>query len=393
MISLTTNVVSLDAQTNLNNTQNMLDHSLQQLSSGYRINTAADDAAGLAISTQLESQVNGLNQASQNANDGINMIQTAEGALQTTTSMLQRMRELAVEASNSTLSSSDLGSINTELQQLSTQVNAISTQTQFNGQTLLSGALTTSQSATSTANVGNILSTTGGNASISAVNVSSATAGTTYTFSSASAGTLTLTNGTTNVAQTLSTSAIGANGSATLDFSQLGASISLSSDSGGKTAAGLATDLAGKTVVTASGSGAANFQVGANATDTMGVSFSEVDISANGMSALNTALTNFNTTQSVSNAQALITAVDTGISQVDTVNASLGASQNRLQDIVSNLATSSQNLSAADSTIKDTDVAAQTAQMTQENILMQSGISVLAQANQMPQMVLKLLGG
>jgi flagellin len=393
MLSITSNIISLDAQRNLNNTQGQLNNSLEQLSSGYRINTAGDDAAGLAISNQIESQVNGLNQATQNANDGINMIQTAEGALTTTTSILQRMRELAVEGSNSTLSTTDLGDINTELQQLLTQVNAISTQTQFNGQSLLTGALTTSQSNTSTALAGDQFNTTGGNATISSVDVSGAAAGATYTLSNNAAGTLTLTNGTTGVSQTIAIAATAANGSQTLDFGQLGVKIAVGTDAGGKTAAGLITDLTGKTVVTSAGSGAANFQVGANASDTMNVAFSEVDISASGLSALNTALSNFNASQTIGNAQALITAVDTSISSVDTVQAGLGASQNRLADIVSNLTSSSQNLSAADSTIKDTDVAAATANMTKSNILMQAGVSVLAQANQMPQLALKLLGG
>jgi len=384
MLSIQTNIASLDAQRNLDKTQTSLNSSLQQLSSGYRINTAADDAAGLAVSNNLQSQVNGLNQATQNANDGIDMLQ----------------------ASNGTLSAADLSSINTELGQLTSQVNAISTQTQYNGKTLLSGSLTTQQvvaeGATNTVTAGQTFDTTGGNATIAGVDVTSAQSGATYTLSSGAAGTLTLTNGTTNVSQTINVSAIAANGTEALNFSQVGVNISVSSDSGGKTAAGLVTDMTGGKVSTQAGTGAVNLQVGANASDSMSVSFGELDIQAGvgPMQGLSSALSTFSTDVGANaassvlttDAQNLITQVDAGINSVNTVNATLGAQQNRLQVTVANLQTSSQNLAASNSDIKDTDVAATTAEMTAANIQMQAGISVLAQANQLPQLALKLLG-
>jgi flagellin len=393
-LSIQNNIASIDAQRNLAATQSRLNSSLSKLSSGYRITTAGDDAAGLAISEKLRSQINGLNQAGRNANDGISMIQTAEGALQQTSAMLQRMRELAVQASNDTLSTSDRASINTEVQQLRTEINDISTQTKFNGLALLTGALTTQQdAATSTAIVGDVLNTNG-NATISSIDTSAAAAGETFTFAAGpNAGDIVLTRASDNVSQTINVAAIGAHGAVTLDFGKIGVKLSLQSDVGGKAAADTVTDLTGKTITTLSAGGAANIQVGANASDYMNVGFSQVDISASGMSSLNTALAAFNTTQNATTAQALITAVDSGIDQVNGAAASLGAYQNRLQQVISNLATTSQNLSSSESSIRDVDVAAETARMTKSNILMQAGISVLSQANQVPQMALKLLGG
>ena len=186
---INTNVDAFTAQRNLSATALTYSKSVQKLSSGLRINSAADDAAGLAISEKLRAQIRGLAQAQRNAQDGISMIQTGEGAMNETTSMLQRMRELAVQASNDTLSSSDRTSINTELQQLEQEINGVASRTKFNGQGLLSGSMVTTQSASSTAKVGVQLNTTGGNSTVRGVDVSGAQAGNTYTLSSASAGT------------------------------------------------------------------------------------------------------------------------------------------------------------------------------------------------------------
>src|ERR687888_425383 len=143
---INTNIEAFDAQRNLSITAASYARSVQKLSSGLRINSAADDAAGLSISEKLRAQTRGLAQAQRNSQDGISMIQTGEGALNEVTSMLQRMRELAVQASNDTLSSSDRTSINTELQQLQGEINGVSGRTKFNGQGLLSGSMVTTQS-------------------------------------------------------------------------------------------------------------------------------------------------------------------------------------------------------------------------------------------------------
>jgi flagellin len=402
MLSIRTNVTSLDAQRNLSDTENDLNSSLSHLSSGYRITSASDDAAGLAISENLKSQVTGANQAVRNAQDGISMVQTAEGGMSEQTAMLQRMRELGVEGANDTLSGSDRSNINAELQQLQSEFNAESQRTRFNGQTLLSGSLSTQASATGTVQTGGQLNTTGGNASVGTIDVSGAKAGDTYTLSSAAAGTVTLTRASDNVAQTITLGAIGANGSSNLSFSSLGVNFAVSSDGAGKTAAGLATDLAGGTITTAAASAgsSATLQIGANASDAINVSFGKVSIDATttGFTALNSALAAFNTASSTNsataaNSQDLITAVDTALAQISASRANLGAVQNRLGHAINNLQVTSENLAASQSRITDVDVAAETANMTSAQVRAQAGVSVLAQANQIPQMALKLLQG
>jgi flagellin len=395
------NLFALDAQRNLALTQMSLSKSVERLSSGLRINRAADDAAGLSISEKLRAQINGLDQASRNAQDAISMIQTAEGGLNEVHSMLQRMRELAVQASNDTLSDADRANINSELQQLLAEINNISNTTQFNGKTLLNGSLVTQLGGTSAANlvVGDLLST-GGNAQVTKIDVSRAIAGTTYTFTSTASGTLTLTRASDNVSQTVSVADMAANASQTLNFSQLGVSVTLQADSGGKTAADIITDLttAGNdSIVTTNGGGSANYQIGANASDFINVAFVRVNIGTLGtgssaeMDALNTALSNFNTTQSVANAQSLITAVDGAITFVNSVRSNLGASQNRLEHTIANLGVSHENLSASESRIRDADIAEEMANFTRNQILQQAGTAILAQANQVPQGVLTLL--
>jgi flagellin len=400
MLSIRTNVTSLDAQRNLSNTENDLNSALSHLSSGFRITSASDDAAGLAISENLKSQVTGANQAVRNAQDGISMVQTAEGGMSEQTAMLQRMRELGVEGANDTLSGSDRSNINAELQQLQSEFNAESQRTRFNGQTLLSGSLSTQASATGTVQTGGQLNTTGGNASVGSIDVSGAKAGDTYTLSSAAAGTVTLTRASDNVAQTITLGAIGANGSSNLSFSSLGVNFAVSSDGAGKTAAGLATDLAGGTITTAAASAgsSATLQIGANASDAINVSFGKVSIDATttGFTALNSALATFNTASSTNsataaNSQDLITAVDTALAQISASRANLGAVQNRLGHAINNLQVTSENLAASQSRITDVDVAAETANMTSAQVRAQAGVSVLAQANQIPQMALKLL--
>src|SRR5947209_4236265 len=395
---INTNVDAFTAQRNLSSTALTYSKSVQKLSSGLRIDGAADDAAGLAISEKLRAQIRGLAQAQRNAQDGISMIQTGEGAMNETTSMLQRMRELAVQASNDTLSSSDRTSINTELQQLTQEINGVASRTKFNGQGLLSGSMVTTQSASSTAKVGVQLNTTGGVSTVRGVDVSGAQAGNTYTLSSASAGTLTLTRSSDNVAQTVTLAAVAANGTEAIAFSSLGVSITVDTDGAGKTAAGLATDLATKTVTTGAGTGSANFQIGASATDSISVAFNKVDLSGsvgdtNGLDALSTSLSTFNTTQNVANAQDLITKIDGAINAVNGQRANLGAYQNRLEHTIANLGVAQENLTACESRIRDVDMAAEMVNFTKTGILQQAGQAILAQANSAPGGIVNLLRG
>jgi flagellin len=386
------NIAALNAHRNLVATDNALSKSLERLSSGFRINRAADDAAGLAISEKLRAQVRGLAQAIRNAQDGISMIQTAEGALNEVHSMLQRMRELALQAANDTLSSEDRAAINREIQQLRAEVDNVSGRTTFNGKKLLDGSLVTSLAATSELRPNLAITGGGDSAFVTDVDVSGARAGTTYTLSgSGSSLTLTRADG---VAQTITVSAVAPNGSQVLDFSQLGVRIKVAS-SGGISAANLVTALtatANDTITTASNSGSANFQVGPAASDAIGVSFDKVDVDALvPAQGLTTALNNFNTTQNVTNAQALVTALDTALNTVSEKRGKFGAVQNRLEHTVASLGVAQENMSAAESRIRDVDMAQEMVQFTRNQILLQAGTAMLAQANAAPQVVLQLL--
>lgn len=407
-LSLQTNIAAMDTTHNLDTVQSQLSNTMEQLSSGYKINTAADNAAGMAISEVMQSQISGLNQAASNAADGSNMIQTAAGGMQQIQSMFQSMRQLAVQASNSTLGATDTAAIATQLTDLQNTINNIATSTQFNGQNVLDGSLSTSLATTGTASVG----LTVGGGSITSINASGAEAGTTYTLST-SAGGLTLTNGTSGQSQTLSAAqlatvagSLGAGGSGTVNFGQMGVSIGLGATNGGAgiTAANLvALGTAGDTIKTTAGAGAASLQVGANdaADNTLTVAFNNMQVvtgntdgtTGTNLSALATALSTYtgNGGQTTANAQSLISAVDSAIGTVSTVQSNLGASQNALTFVTQNLNTTSENLSASNSAIVDVDVAEATSNMSRQNVLMQAGISVLSQANQEPQMALKLL--
>jgi flagellin len=392
---INTNIDAFDAQRNLSMIGTQYSASVQKLSSGLRINSAADDAAGLSISEKLKAQVSGLSQAQRNAQDGISMIQTGEGALNETHSMLQRMRELAVQAGNGTLSTSDQTAIYQELNQLTQQVDASGNQTQFNSLKLLNGSLTTTVSSGSGVTQGQTLA---GGAVVSTLDVSNATAGHTYSFT-ASGSNLTLTDTTTNAQQTIAVSNL-AGGQENLNFSTLGVNLTLS---GTENAATIAANLATAATVLTAGTGSVQFQVGANATDTLNVAFGDMR-SANignagvaGYASLNAAVASFNTAIGngtvATSAGNLIKSIDQAISDVSTQRANFGAYQNRLQHTINNLGVAQENLSASESRIRDTDMASEMVNFTKLGILQQAGQSILTQANSAPQQVLQLLRG
>lgn len=411
MLSVQTNVSAIMAQYHLGQTSDSLTTSMERLSSGFRINRAADDAAGLAISEKLKAQIGGLNQASQNAQDGISMIQTAEGALSEVQSMMQRMRDLAVQAASDTNSQSERQNINLELGQLQQEIDSISTTTKFNGQSLLNGTLTAQQKSSawdtnSTELVqGAVIGTVG---SVVAVSVSGASASTGFDFSSnTTAGTVTLsqvnTSGvTTGLSQTLTLSALTTGQSATLNFGNFGVSITVSASAAMSTAT-LAGALAGKAVDTATGSGAAVLQTGANQNETTSVSFVDTTLNSGTtqtqMADLYSKLGTYSTAANGTDATAarnaagnLITSLDNALEYISSSRAVLGAAQDRLEHAISNLGTTSQNLTASNSRIVDVDVAKESSNLAKEQVLEQAGVAVLAQANQMPQLALKLLG-
>ncbi len=394
---INTNVASLNAQRNLNNSQGALQTSLARLSSGLRINSARDDAAGLAVSQRLGAQIKSLNQAMRNANDGISMLQTAEGAMDEMQNILTRMKELGTQAANGTIGSTERGFINTELVELRDEMQDIASRTNFNGQNLLTGSLSTSVSAGSTET--NVGTTIVAGTSVTALDVSKAKAGTTFTFTNPSGANVTLSDGTNS--QTVTVVAGTAGSTQTLDFSNLGIKLTLSSVSA-ETADNIAAGFAASgndTIVTASGSGATNLQIGsgtATGTDTVAISFADMRINnstASQISTLATALTNFNNTQSENNARTVMSAVDGALDYFSTQRATLGALQNRMQSSVASTAVAAENLSAARSRVRDADFAAETSALTRGQILQQAGQAMLAQANALPQGVLQLLRG
>ncbi len=273
-LRVNTNVASINAQRNLGAVTDRLSSNYRRLSTGLRISTASDDAAGLAISERLRSQVRSLDQAKRNANDGISLVQTAEGALNEVSSILTRLRELAIQSSNGSVSNQDKETLDEEFQSLVSEVNRIGRSTEFNGIKLLDGS-----SSTVSFQVG---------------------------------------FGTTSGIDTIS--------------------VSLS--------AALSTTL----------------------------SLNSLDIGSGGA-----------TTTAISN-------IDTAINTISGLRGSLGAVQNRLGSTINNLAITVENLSAAESRIRDVDVAYETAQLTRNSILQQASISVLSQANALPQSALRLLG-
>lgn len=395
-MQIATNVAALNAQRNLSVTGLKMGKVLEKLSSGYRINRAADDAAGLGISEKMRAQIRGNMQAVRNAQDGISMLQTAEGALDEVHSILQRMRELTVQASNGTYadSSAERTSIGQEINQLKQEIDRIATKTTFNGQQLLTGTLSGSNGGATATDlvVGDQLTTTAV-AAVTEVNVSNAKAQT-YTFSSAGAGILTLT-GADGTAHTLTgVTSLGANETRTLDFATVGVSVTIQANASGKAVADMITDLtaAANDTIVVTGTGAASLQVGANSGDQLSISFNNMQTSQLGAgSDLFTLIGDDTNVSTIAKAQTLLTNLDGAIEDVNAQRGTLGASQNRLESVVKSLSVAVENLSAAESRIRDADIAALSSELVSNQILQQAGISVLSQANTAPQAALSLL--
>ena len=273
-LTVNTNVTSLNVQKNLNKASDSLSTSMTRLSSGLKINSAKDDAAGLQIATRMTSQIRGQTMAIKNANDGISMAQTAEGALQESTNILQRMRELGIQARNGSNTTLDNTAMNKEYQDMSAELTRIASSTNLNGTTLLDGA------------------------------------------------------------------------------------------------------------------GVIKIQVGAGVT--AGVDDIDLDLGTTAMTAAGLLL-DATDLDDITNAGAAITAIDTALDTINTLRSNLGAAQNRLTSTISNLQNINENASAALGRVQDTDFAAETAQMTKQQTLQQASTAILAQANQLPSAVLKLL--
>ena len=383
---INTNIASLNAQRNLSASQSSLNTSIQRLSSGLRVNSAKDDAAGLAIGERMSGQIRGLNQAVRNANDGISLSQTAEGALGTITQNLQRIRELAVQSRNATNSGTDRAALNAEATQLKNEIDRVATTTSFNGVKLLDGSFT-NQSFQVGANVGetiniasiaNAQSAQLGSSSIAQVTGAAATA-----FTAITSGDLTI-NG-------VSVGPIAADTNAANRASNLAAAAnSVSSQTG--VYATVLSSAPTQVVFTNSGSVPASPSIiiahaGVSSTlATTGLTAgTTAAATATGFAALDIS--------SVAGADTAITSMDAALTAVNSARANLGAIQNRFGSVVSTLQSTSENLSAARSRIMDADFASETASLTRGQILQQAGTAMLAQANSLPNGVLALLRG
>lgn len=364
------NISALNTLNKLNQNTAAAQSSLQKLSSGLKINSAADDAAGLSISEKMKAQVSGLNTASSNAQDGVSLLQTGEGALNETTSILQRMRELTVQAANDTNQDTDRDAIKSELTQLSGEVDAIGTDTQFNGKTLLDGSLNTSIS-----NVGSGLTAAAG---IQSVTSNGAAVASDYTLAyDASAKTMTLSSASLNKSTTISNVQAPAAGTTQdIEFKDLGVTVKVNDN--------LTADVDSNNTFHNDAAGSLTLMVGANQGQDMTISVG--DMRAASLGVANASLDVSSNTA----AETTTSTIDSAIAKVSSQRSTLGAFENRLTHTINNLSTQSENLTSAQSQITDVDMASEMSNYTRSNILVQSATAMLAHANQLPQGVLSL---
>ena len=383
-LTINTNVPSLNAQRNLSNSSADLATSLQRLSSGLRINSAKDDAAGLAISSRMTTQINGMNVAMRNANDGVSLAQTAEGSLASVSDALQRIRELAVQSVNATNSASDRAALDTEAQQLKSEINRVATQTNFNGVKLLDGSFTNQTfqvgaNSGETIDVNNIVDAK--STALGVTNIATATQATAASVfnTSVAAGDITI-NDAAGTAVNVGAFVAGAD-AAGVASSVLTAINNVS----GQTGVFATIDSATPTLVTLT----SDHDITLTAANTAVVANTGLVNTA----AVTAATTGFDTLDisSAGGANTAIKFMDSALTAVNTARADLGAIQSRFESVVSNLAINSENISAARGRILDADFAAETANLTRNQILQQAGTAMLAQANQIPQNVLSLL--
>ncbi|MFF2457995.1 flagellin [Peribacillus simplex] len=390
------NISALNTHRQLSSATNAQSKSMEKLASGMRINRAGDDAAGLAISEKMRGQIRGLDQASRNSQDAISLIQTAEGALNETTDILQRMRELATQASTDTNTTNDRGEIQKEMDSLTSEINRIGNTTEFNTQKLLNGEKDTNTTGNVAKVEFDLTGMTAGSIDVLGENVAFDTD-----------------EGTT--ASAIETAITGnAELNAKYNVTVTGNQVEITAKSKGEDA-DLKVDLTGGTDVTdktvtttegkADGAGL-QFQIGANENQSLTLEIGDMRASALGLTGTGagyTAKSNVsNGTDSTGvesgldvsnakNASAAITKIQSAIDTVSAERSKLGANQNRLEHTINNLGTSSENLTAAESRVRDTDMAKTMMEQTKNSILAQASQAMLAQANQQPQGVLQLL--
>jgi flagellin len=404
MTTINTNVMSMNAQRNLMSSQGALATSMQRLSSGLRVNSAKDDAAGLAIAERMNAQVKGLNVAARNANDGISLAQTAEGALGKVGDMLQRMRELSVQSANATNSEDDRKALQAEVKQLTDEIDRVSQQTSFNGKKVLDGSFTAASfqvgaNAGDNITIGSLTDTTADNLSsivygeetrvISAANITAMsdydtdiTTGLTIAVGGAAAVDLgeleAATSETARLGQVVEainrkTSETGVsaflvdNEDGTFDVELLSSQLNAAGTAPAAVVFGAGFTAAGTGLVVADGAAIA----AASAADSTGIS--NIDI----------------TTEK--GAYIAMKKLDAALDDVNSARATLGAVQSRFENAVANIQIGVENLSASRGRIMDADFAKETAGLSRAQILQQAGTAMVAQANQAPQGVLSLL--
>jgi len=381
------NISALNAWRNIDQTQYSMSKTLERLSSGLRINRAGDDAAGLAISEKMRGQIKGLNMAIKNAQDAISLIQTAEGALTEVHSILQRMRELAVQAASDTNTNVDREQIQKEIDQLREEIDRIARTTEFNTKKLLDGKLEGFRSQVDAKVV------TGGNINVQLGSVSSAAVEGTYVievgqFSGTETSqldvkiTLFTAGGYSSTVVTITA------GSATLGgiTFKWDTNVLSINDFGGALPKNEVVDSAVvrvEAIYTAASQ--LIFQIGANEGHNMVAGIDDMSAAALGLTTVSLDVT----TQDA--AERAIMVVDAAIHRVSTARAALGAVQNRLEHTISNLGVAAENLTAAESRIRDADMAKEMMEFTKQQILLQSSMAMLAQSNTLPQNVLQLM--
>jgi len=394
---INTNLASLYAQNNLSNAQNNLALSVQRLSSGLRINSAKDDAAGLAISQNMQGQINSVNQSVRNLNDATNLIQVADTSMSTIHEMLLRMKQLATQGYNGSLSGAQKMNIMDEVKQLNTEINNTAIRTKFNANSLI--AVTTGLTG-GTLTAGEVVGT---DTAVTKITTTGALAET-YAITDDGAGTITLTGQTSLRAQS-KLIATGTNGgSQTLNFDQLGISFTLES-SGTDTGTDVGTDLDGLTLIVGGSNPSLDFQAGADTQAANLISYSTINVQTTAGTGSNVAMTQLGTqittvgaytgatatTTWATGFNTLGTNIDTAINYISDQRSIMGSLINRISYISTNLQATSTNLQSSRSAIIDTDFAAETAKLTKGQIMQQAATAMLAQANQMPNVVLSLL--
>lgn len=386
---INTNLNAMTALNQMSRNTALAGTAMNKISSGERINKAGDDAAGMAISEKMRGQIRGLDQASKNTQDGISVVQTAEGAMEETGNILQRMRELSVQSANETNSAEDRSKIAEELNQLTSEIDRIANSTEFNGKKILNGGGVKVKDADITGST---------NVSKVEINNSSLKADDKLKIEAAAGKvTATITKADGTVVTQILTGVKDSKDDQELNFKDLGIKISVKGDAGNTGAAmdGAKLGLA-ETTLEKGNMNSITIQAGANsgndANQTITVNLNQTDSATLGIKSTDIdGIKDADLSKGTKASNDLITKLDTALETINTSRANLGAVQNRLETAQSNLTTSSENLTAAESRIRDVDVAKEMINLSKLNLLTQASQAMAGQAKQQPEGVMQLL--